>query len=197
MPTGYTAAILEDPNLTFKDFALTCARAFGALISLRDEPLDTPIPDSLQENDYYANRLDEAKKALAHLMSLTYEQIAAAAKADYATTCERYAELREERRNNRLKLEAMLAKVEAWTPPTADHIQLKSFMIEQINSTIGFDGSDSFYNDPAEPTPQEWFNETKAKLERDIEYNTEQQRNESVRTAERNAWIKALRESLQ
>jgi hypothetical protein len=32
MPTGYTAAIYEGKKVSGKDFLLTCARAFGALI---------------------------------------------------------------------------------------------------------------------------------------------------------------------
>lgn len=43
MPTGYTAAIKY--GITFKEFALDCARNFGACISMRDEPRETPIPD--------------------------------------------------------------------------------------------------------------------------------------------------------
>ena len=43
MPTGYTAGILEGE--TFEQYALQCAKAFGALVMMRDEPSDAPIPD--------------------------------------------------------------------------------------------------------------------------------------------------------
>ena len=34
MPTGYTAALYEGKNQTFKEFATQCARAFGACIDM-------------------------------------------------------------------------------------------------------------------------------------------------------------------
>ena len=35
MPTGYTAAVCSGEITEIKDFALSCARAFGALITMR------------------------------------------------------------------------------------------------------------------------------------------------------------------
>jgi hypothetical protein len=46
MPTGYTAPIAD--GMTFEQFALGCARAFGALVTMRDEPSDAPIPERLE-----------------------------------------------------------------------------------------------------------------------------------------------------
>jgi len=44
MPTGYTAEIYEgEKEVTFEKFALTCARAFGACITIRDEPMSASI----------------------------------------------------------------------------------------------------------------------------------------------------------
>lgn len=40
MPTGYTADIKD--GITFRDFALRCARAFGATIMQRDEDISIP-----------------------------------------------------------------------------------------------------------------------------------------------------------
>lgn len=48
MPTGYTAAV-EDGTITeFDDFAWQCARAFGALIMMRDDPMSAPIPQKFE-----------------------------------------------------------------------------------------------------------------------------------------------------
>lgn len=46
MPTGYTADLMEK-GMEFKPFVLQCARAFGALITMRDDSLDAPSPKSL------------------------------------------------------------------------------------------------------------------------------------------------------
>ena len=42
MPTGYTAIIEDDPNCTFEQYLMRCARAFGATVTMRDDPLDKP-----------------------------------------------------------------------------------------------------------------------------------------------------------
>lgn len=49
MPTGCTAKLHEDDQ-SFRDFALTCARAFGATIAMREEPLDAPPSERLRKN---------------------------------------------------------------------------------------------------------------------------------------------------
>ena len=50
MPTGYTVALYEGKDVTFEDFVMGCSRAFGALISLRDEP-NAPIPEEFKVSE--------------------------------------------------------------------------------------------------------------------------------------------------
>ncbi len=40
MPSGYTENIYYGKKVAFKDFALGCARAFGACVMQRDDPAD-------------------------------------------------------------------------------------------------------------------------------------------------------------
>ena len=69
MPTGYTAGVQDGSIKTFKDYASLCARAFTALIELRDEPFTPRLPDEIKSNTTYtekkieedAQRLAEAK----------------------------------------------------------------------------------------------------------------------------------------
>lgn len=51
MPTGYTANIKN--GITFEEFALDCARNFGALIIMRDEPKDAPIPEQFEASKHH------------------------------------------------------------------------------------------------------------------------------------------------
>lgn len=53
MPTGYTYPVCEGKITEFPDFALSCARAFGALISMREEPMDAPLPDEIAASTNY------------------------------------------------------------------------------------------------------------------------------------------------
>jgi hypothetical protein len=58
MPTGYTAKLMEEGQ-SFPEFAMRCARNFGALIMMRDESLDVPIPEQFEPSDYYRKKLSE------------------------------------------------------------------------------------------------------------------------------------------
>lgn len=55
MPTGLTATLIGENERSFKDFALLCARHFGPLFFMRDDPLDKDIPDEVPtaDADYY------------------------------------------------------------------------------------------------------------------------------------------------
>jgi hypothetical protein len=64
MPTGFTADICKGAEVSFEDFAMTCARAFGALYSMRDEPMDAPIPETFVASGYHADELEKAKARL-------------------------------------------------------------------------------------------------------------------------------------
>lgn len=54
MPTAYTADIAK--GITFKQYAMNCARAFGALIDLRDKPANCEIPDVVYPSDYHLKK---------------------------------------------------------------------------------------------------------------------------------------------
>lgn len=50
MPTGYTADIKD--GISFETYAMNCARAFGACVSLRDKPSGGKvIPDAFEPSD--------------------------------------------------------------------------------------------------------------------------------------------------
>jgi len=55
MASGYVHKMLDDKQ-DFRTFAMSCARAFGALITMRDEPADAPIPDEFKPDPYHMER---------------------------------------------------------------------------------------------------------------------------------------------
>jgi hypothetical protein len=73
VPTGYTAT-LNHGEQTFPDFALHCARAFGALVSLRDESSDTPIPEVIEPSPYELEYLEKTRVKLFELTELSFSQ---------------------------------------------------------------------------------------------------------------------------
>lgn len=193
MPTGYTADIAK--GITFRQYALGCARAFGALIMMRDDPADAPIPERFEPSKWHAERLQEASDRLARLKLMNSEECIAAAHAANAEAVRNYEDRKKERDELRAKYEAMLAQVVAWQAPTPDHIEYKTFMEKQIRDSIDFDCRD--YCEQVIPlTGAQWLEKELKRAEWDVGYHTKHDAEERQRTEGRNAWIKALRDSL-
>jgi hypothetical protein len=191
MPTGYTQCINE--GATFTEFAIECARAFGATITMRDDPMGTPIP-KFEPSDYHPKRLAESEKRLKFLESLTPEQIQEQIAADYKKELESYNERKLANDAQRARYEAVLSKVNQWQPPTENHMGLKSFMAEQIKESIKFDCSPSEL--PEKLTPGEWYDKQIKSSEWSVKYHKDEYAKEVERTTERNEWVRQLKASL-
>lgn len=193
MPTGYTAAIAD--GITFKQYALNCARAFGALVLMRDDPADAPIPERFEPNDYHANELQNASARLSTLRLMSPAEAEIAAQNEYDEAVARENKYAKERAELHQKYDAMLAQVVAWQAPTPDHVKYKEFMEEQIRDSIRWDCR-GYSAPPLRLSATEWLTEAIKKAEHDIEYHTKHHAEEVERTNTRNTWIKALRDAL-
>lgn len=193
MPTGYTAPIKD--GISFRQYALNCARAFGALVLMRDDPADAPIPERFEPSTWNADRLQEASERLTQLRLMSLADTEREALAAHTEALRSYNERKAEREELRGKYEAMLAQVVAWQAPTADHVEYKKFMETQIRESIDFDCRE--YEDaPTLQSGAEWLAAAIKKAEWDVQYHTREDSKERERTEGRNAWVKALRDSL-
>lgn len=193
MATGYTYPVAEGKVTKFKDFALMCARAFGALIEMRDEAMEAPLPKEIKPSDYHLKKGKEAKAALAKVANMTVAQTERAAASYIAKRLQSEAEADKERETENARLEKMLAQVNDWTPPSADHKEMKRFMIDQLKTSIREKYQLSI---PKDMTGAEWQSQELACLTRDLQYHNESYAAECRRAADRNEWLQKLRESL-
>jgi len=195
MPSGYTASIYEGEDPSFRNFTLTCARAFGALIDLRDEPMSAEVPE-LERRDYsfewamraatelaevqsWAPRTARRKAAAAHQAELDYREQSAQKKADLL---DKYVD--------------MLGQVIAWEPPTPEHEELQKFMIEQLENSIDFDCS-PYPRDPAVRLTGAQYKAARiADLTEEIERSKESFADEVLRHHDRTQWVENLVNSL-
>jgi hypothetical protein len=194
MPTGYTAAIAD--NITFERYALNCARAFGALVHMRDDPSDAPIPDRIEPCDFYKKSLEGAHQTLDRISTWTSEQIEIEYLAHYEDLVRSHAKRHQGSADLRAKYTAMLLAVRAWTAPTPDHVKFKEFMEDQIIQSIAFDCDVSYDRVPEAQEPSQWHAEWIADLKANIARYEDEHQKEVRRAHERTQWIKALRESL-
>lgn len=194
MPTGYTADIAK--GISFPEYAMGCARAFGALVTMRDDPADAPIPEAFEPESYYAKSLREAEARHAELIAMTPAQAEAAATADYEEKAAYRAKWLDEKRTLRMQYVAMLNQVRAWEPPTQDHVELKRFMIEQIATSIDHDCNESYCTPPTKQTGQEWHQEQQKEATRRLERAAGEHAKEVARAVSRTSWVAKLRASL-
>lgn len=194
MPTGYTYKVVSGEMVDFSEFALDCARAFGALITMRDEPAGAPIPEEIEpECSYNEKRLAESKARLAELNAMTPDEMLSACENAYATAMASHDKYEADGDEEDRRLDAMLEKVSAWTPPTANHVEMKKFMIEQL--TISKRGS---YRSPKPEilAPSDWHEAEVKKAMKDVTYHAGEVAAEIERAKGRTEWLRVLRSSL-
>jgi hypothetical protein len=195
MPTGYTANIKD--GITFKQYAMTCARAFGACVELRDDPLADEIP-VFTVGDYYPNALANAKQQLALYISYTDEEAEQGAQLDYDAELANIKRAIDEANDLEKKYNAMLVEARNWVAPTPAHAELKSFMMQQLLDSIRFDCGSYYYKDKVvtKLTGPVWrAHKITVEAKRITDY-TESLEKEQARVIKNNEWVNALKESL-
>jgi uncharacterized coiled-coil protein SlyX len=194
MPTGYTHKVCDGEITEFSDFAMSCARAFGALITMRDDPMDKNVPDEIApETSYYDMQVAENLKRMGEVQAMTNAEADVAAAAEHAAALASRSKYLADKDEEAARLNAMLMKVRKWHPPTPDHVEMKSFMIDQL--TISMPGSYA-PSMPVELDGQTWRKKTIDDLSETIVRHRQEIAKEVERAAGRTKWLKALRSSL-
>lgn len=201
MPTGYTDCVAKGEVTSLKEFALICARGMGALVDMRELPWDAPIPEKLEPNSYHLKALESAQRELNELEALMPEQLEAVAAQEYLDNVQKQAEYDASKRRQYENYSVMIEKVAKWRNSPEG---LRSFMLDQLNKSIEWDCPDTLVvgyvgdiYDTEKLSGQEWKAKRKQALLKDISYHSEAYAKELERVAERNKWIKQLRESLE
>lgn len=194
MPTGYTAGVQDGSVTDFSQFAMQCARAFGALIMMRDDPIDAPIPEEFPPSTHHEEQIEEARLEVARLNAMTVDQREAAARAAHNQAVASWTKREIERKEQLARYEAMLAQVRAWQPPSPDHDKFKEFMVSQLTDSIEWDCRPS--ERPTQMKRDEWHEEALRSAEWSLNYHIEGQQKENERSAGRTQWVRLLRMSL-
>ena len=195
MPTGYTAPVAEGTITTLRDFALLCARNFGALVTMRDEPFTTPVPERMEPSPYYATEARWYRQRLAELERMSPSEAQRQCQQAHSLATAAWRRRTTEEAQRRVRYQAMLQSIHTWLPPTPGHDRLDGFMREQLQQSIDFDCS----HPEAMPRLQRWpewlQSEMLTAAEMAARYTTTHHE-EVARVAQRNDWLQALRASL-
>lgn len=198
MPTGYTAPIAD--GITFRQYAMGCARAFGALIMMRDEPQNAEIPEAFEASKYHKDAIEKKSLELKELLAMDHATATTKAKEAHQEHIDYHTEAIAKDEALAAKYKAMLAEVEAYESPSPDHDDFKKFMADQITESIKFDCDSNYHREAIESAKlmsgAEWILAEKNRLEDSIEYHNREHQKELARTNERTEWVKKIRDSL-
>lgn len=194
MPTGYTAGVIDGTMTDFRDFALQCARAFGACIMQRDDPMHEP-PKPREVASYYGDAVQRAEAEVLELEGMTAADVATACELEYQRAAEAYSHSQRKAHEARQRIEAMLVALCEWRPPTPDHVGLRDFMVEQLQQTMKWDGQ-PWGDPPRLRTASEYVTEERRRRLDAVKSATQSLSDEQRRVREANEWITALYESL-
>ena len=195
MPTGYTSELCDNDQ-SFAKFVLGCARAFGACIEQRDDPLDDLPKIQDLEPMYHETELE---RAMAHLDAL--QQMSPKARIKYGENirtdtindCEKNIAKKQVVRS---RIVSMIDRVSTWDPPTDDHHSLKQFMLDQLNQTLQSDGDILYYQNLLQKTidsdPISFFDDAVESAKWDISYHTKHNKPEKDNAAKKRKWIQDL-----
>lgn len=196
MATGYTACVQDGTVTELRDFALQCARAFGANIPMRDEPHDAPIKTYVPD-EYYRKRVDEARAALdiAEKRTVAEAEAMRAKRVEEERTSRHVSQAKDD--ITRKNYEAMLDKVVGWNPPTKDHDALKDFMLRQLRESIKWDCTATpGYDDRHIPRGEDYRQLLLKRARQELRAADQAWEGEQDKVRERNEWNRALVASL-
>lgn len=195
MPSGYTHAVQDGTVTELEPFVMHLARGMGALIMMRDEPNDAPIPERFEPSPWNAEGLAKAKAERARLSAMTDQEAQREADAEHAEWEADRAKAEQTHTEQRNRYNAMIAKVVQWQGAPEG---IKEFALEQLHQSLDWDCPEPFSYWMPEPPRDvaEWRRAKSEKTARDIEYHAREHAAEVERTEARNEWLAQLRASL-
>jgi hypothetical protein len=204
MPTGYTAGILDGDIKDFKTFAKKCMRNFGATIHMRDESNDVEyFPRT--PGDYHTKEIKKANQLLTDSQTLSDEAIIQIRKDELTKDKEYHLRAIDKNKIDSENLNKFLEEARKYNPPTEQHKGIKSFMIEQITSTIDFDCNNSYHAEKLVAIDKEMETITPKlvrlsmleKATKDLRYHETEYAKELKRCNESNEWVRRFIDSLE
>lgn len=198
MPSGYTSEIYEGKDITFREYALNCARAFGAYITLRDSP-NSELPTEFKPGTYYLDKLNEAAKKVQELIAMTQAQRNAAAVKQHEESMKNWKKSEQKNYERTRRYDLMLEQARKYVSPTPEHESFAKFLVDQLEESKKFDchaPGAKYYTEPVAISGDEWYSHELERATKNVTYYSEEWKKELQRTNERNEWIKELFQSL-
>lgn len=135
--SALTGFIEDGSNLSAKDYILRCSKYYGALVHMRDEPIDAPIRLQVIDLASYDRDIEEAKKRIKYYTDMSIEEVEQQIEQDFQYALQRKENLEKEEVNSEIlkRYQAVLEQVKKWESPES-HAKFKEHAIEILNTRI-------------------------------------------------------------
>lgn len=195
MPTGYTSDVFDGKVTELAPFAMRLARGMGTLASMRDEPLDAPIPDRFEPHDYNAKQLENARDRHVKLLAMTNDECQNAADNEFQKIIADEKTFFQDNSVARERYKSMIKKLEAWQGAPAG---IKEYGLSQLRDSMDFDCPENqkYHKKAVLRTSEEWRADQIEKCKQDLAYHASEHEKEIARANERTAWVTQLLKSL-
>lgn len=190
MPTGYTL-IISEKDISLKEFALRCARAFGACSEQRDDDINDPPKPRVYNPDNYFEKV--VKTGPPDVSFETFVE-------EGQRKIEQYKKTIKDRQTLKRKYEKLLREASNWPPPSPEHENLKSFMIQQLSDSIRCDCDTSFCENEVKKLESIKYSDWKKETLKNYKNTLERAKIEIAKAKESvkktNKWLEDLNKSL-
>ena len=199
MPTGYTSDLYER-DITMREYVLTCARAFGACASIRDNALNTDIPEFVVDT-YHQRKFKEAQSNLNKYSLMNMDEVCKQMEEEKQIEIENILASIEKQSRLEERYNKMLSSLVDWYVET-DYDDLKKFAINQIHTAKEFDCSGKWHYERLKKlktdttTPEIWISNKLTDCIKDMKYHSEEYEKDVKRVERNNNWVRKLKESL-
>ncbi len=189
MPTGYTSGVYSGQVTSLREFAKECSKNFPGVAQLLEVG---PSNWASQLEEEFHHKSDE----LDLFLSLSEYDLHARYESEYLLQVKDREVFLIHALLVQTRYKTMLEKVEKWEPPV-DHIQLKTFMLSQLQNIMKYDYVDpESYPVPVKVDVQTWYNETKQKLETSVQTAREDWKHARLNVEKTRKWVDDLNNSL-
>ncbi len=169
-----------------------------AFAHMREDDMDAPIRMP-NEDSHYKDHLTKAVNALSEYSGMSLERAKVQLDKEYAKSNAECKASIKAHTKLKAKYLAMLAQVNAWTPPTEEHESFKVYMADQLTQAIKWDCNDDYYIERLEAlrqTPKEWLGDQVKQAKHDIEYYTKHLLENKSMLSKKMDWINAMIKSV-
>lgn len=200
MPSYYTADINEGKDISFQEFALKCARAYGAFVHMRDEPLNTTLSRPTL-SDYHTNEIKNIENEFALFLKSSTEQRKKMFEIEMEKEEAYYLREIEKEKQIKNKYLTLINDVKAYKPQSTELKEFKNFMFDQLIDGMKYDCSnEDWYNKSIQSLKEEtfetWEEERMNLYNSKLGYQKEALKKEKKSIDLANKWIDELYKSL-